>query len=164
MTLAVVALGANLGNPKKNVLMSFEKLKKLGCEFQASFLYWTKPKSTIPQPDFLNGVCCFKTDFLPLDLFSSLEEIEKEIGKEKKAKDAPRTIDLDLLFYGKQMFVKEGLIIPHLNWKERLFVLIPLLDLFQEIEVEGEKWNIKEMIEGFSKEEQSEVWCESSSG
>lgn len=85
------------------------------------------------------------------------------MGKVKKLKDAPRLIDLDILFYGCEIYEKEGLFIPHTHWKERLFVLVPLLDLTEEVQVGDKTWNIKQMIEGFPPIEVKEVYHEACS-
>lgn len=150
MTNVVVALGGNLEDPIVTFQAAIEKLRELGREFRVSKFYRTKPVSSIRQPEFLNAVCCFNTNFTPDVLFLKLEAIERELGKIKKAKEAPRVIDLDLLFYGSAIYEGEGLQIPHPRWKERLFVLIPLFDLFKEIEVAGNRWDIKSLIEGIS--------------
>lgn len=155
MIRVVVALGGNLERPERTFQLAIDRLKGLGEEFRVSKFYWTKPVSTQDQPDFLNGVCCFKTADAPDLLFSKLEGIECELGKVKKDREAPRVIDLDLLFYGSQVYEDQVLRIPHPRWKERLFVLVPLLDLFQEIEVAGNRWNIKNLIEEMNEKRTS---------
>lgn len=164
MTNVIVGLGGNLGEPLLILNAALSKIKKLGSELKVSRFYSTKPISTISQPRFINAVCSFKTNLNPHALFLKLEEIEKDLGKVKKTKEAPRLIDLDILFYGCEIYEKEGLSIPHLHWKDRLFVLVPLLDLLNEVQVEDKTWNIKQMIEGFPSAEVKEVYDETRSG
>ncbi len=163
MTNVIVGLGGNLGEPLVLLNEALNKIKKLGSELKISKFYSTKPISAIVQPRFINAVCSFKTNLGPKALFLKLEEIEKDLGKVKKLKDAPRLIDLDILFYGREIYENEGLFIPHMRWKERLFVLVPLLDLLEEVQVEDKMWNIKQMIEGFPPEEVKEVYYEACS-
>lgn len=163
MTNVIVGLGGNLGEPLAILKAALSKIKIFGSELKVSKFYSTKPISAIEQPRFINAVCSFKTDLNPHSLFLKLEEIERDFGKIKKAKDAPRLIDLDILFYGGEIYEGEGLSIPHSHWKERLFVLVPLLDLVKEVRVEDKTWNIKQMIEGFPPVEVKEVYHEARS-
>lgn len=160
MILVVIGLGANIGEPERNLESACEKLRYLGSSLRISQFYWTKPISPIEQPRFLNAVASFETILTPCELFRELQRIERELGKVAKGKDEPRPIDLDLLFYGKEAYVKEALSIPHRSWKERLFVLIPLADLFESVEVCGQTWNIRELIEGFPSNEVEEIYDE----
>lgn len=164
MTNVIVGLGGNLGEPAANLNAALGEINKLGDELKVSKFYSTKPISTIEQPRFINAVCSFKTNINPHALFLKLEQIERDLGKVKKNKDAPRLIDLDILFYGCEFYEKEDLFIPHVRWKERLFVLIPLLDLMEEVQVGDATWNIKQMIEGFPPLEVKEVYHETCSG
>lgn len=164
MTNVIVGLGGNLGEPLITLNAALNKIKKFGSELKISKFYSTMPISTIEQPRFINAVCSFKTTLDPITLFMKLEEIETTLGKVKKIKDAPRLVDLDILFYGCEIYEKEGLFIPHTHWKERLFVLIPLLDLMEVVQVGSKTWNIKQMIEGFPQVEVKEVYYEACSG
>lgn len=115
-------------------------------EFKVSFFYETSPVSDIPQSDYLNAVCCFKTGLNPQSLFAALKDIEISLGKETKPKNAPRVIDIDLLFFGFESYQEEDLEIPHPRWQERLFVIVPLLDLISAITVPG-KGKSEEVID-----------------
>ncbi len=77
---------------------------------------------------------CVKLAIPLFELFNHLQNIEKNLGKSPKTKEAPRIIDLDILFFGQEFaFNAEGLQIPHIRWKERLFVLQPLSDLVSQL-------------------------------
>lgn len=140
-----VALGANLGNPPETLKKAAAELRALGKGFTVSSFHWTAPVSPIPQPDFLNAVASFTTSLTIEALFSEMEAIEVRLGKKKKEKEAPRLIDLDLLFYGEEEWVRGELVVPHPRWKERLFVIDPLLELTESIVVNGVKWDLKEL-------------------
>lgn len=131
MKQVVLALGGNLGDPRRafcEALQAIELLPKTKV-ISVSSLYRTKPISDISQNDFLNAACLLHTALSADTLFSFLEEIEKNLGKVPKPKNAPRPIDIDLIFYGEEVFDTGKLIVPHPRWKERLFVRVPLMDL-----------------------------------
>lgn len=135
MEKVFVGLGGNIGD----VITRLGAAKKLiqahplvhGACF--SRLYRTTAVSDIPQSDYVNGVCSFFTELAPHCLLLALQEIESRLGKVKKAKNEARPIDIDILLYGQKMVQSEELEIPHPHWQSRLFVLIPLLDLAEEI-------------------------------
>lgn len=160
MVEVIVALGGNLGNPHQTFLAALEEMKKLGSALRMSKWYKTAPVSVIPQADYLNAVAAFETDWDIKSLFAELESIESRLGKLKKPKESPRILDLDLLFYGNQAYRNGHLEVPHPRWSERLFVLVPLRDLFEEITVMGKRWNIQELIESLPKKEVKEVYDE----
>lgn len=140
MEMIYLGLGANLGDPYETLCRAAEAILKIPRLSQVRFsrLYRTSPVSSWPQPDFLNAACSFMIDWQPLELFEVLTEIEKKLGKLPKSKEAPRHLDIDIIFYGSQCFETETLIIPHPRWKERLFVLYPLKDLTSKIFLEKE--------------------------
>jgi 2-amino-4-hydroxy-6-hydroxymethyldihydropteridine diphosphokinase len=82
-------------------------------------------------------VCSFQTFFSPDDIFAITQLVEIQLGKVPKPKNASRPIDIDFLFYGDCNCQGRELKIPHPCWKERLFVLVPLADLMQEVILQG---------------------------
>ena len=126
-----IALGGNNQKTLRALRAAVQKITALKnvSNVKTSGLYLTTPVSSIPQDDFLNAALKLTTSLPPLELFFQLEEIERSLGKEKKAKDAPRLIDIDLIFYGNEVIESDRLKIPHPKWKERLFVLKPLSEL-----------------------------------
>lgn len=130
----------------------------------SSNFYQTTPVSSIPQNDYLNAVCTFKSSRNPKDLFDELEKIERMLGKSPKPKNEPRIIDLDLLFFGVKSCRRHGLEIPHPRWQERLFVLIPLLDLTKEFSMPDScnenrigQFNMMEMVAQFPRQQKKSV-------
>lgn len=128
-----LSIGANLGDPLKNVVEAINLLCERIQHTQVviSSFYQTAPISSIPQPDFINCVLLFTTN-MPLDrIWSEIQSIERQVGKVPKSKESPRVIDIDILLYGKRHSVGE-IILPHPSMYERSFVLLPLLELFKK--------------------------------
>jgi 2-amino-4-hydroxy-6-hydroxymethyldihydropteridine diphosphokinase len=130
-----VGMGGNIGNSQAYLQMAMEKIRELPfvSHFRTSKIYRTTPVSTIPQADYLNAVCTFQSNCSIDFLFTHLQKIECALGKEKKSKEEPRVIDLDILLVGKLVIDREDLQIPHPRFLERLFVLKPLRDLAEMI-------------------------------
>lgn len=154
-TEVFVGLGGNIGN-SRSVLQA--ALKKIALhpeikDLKISRFYQTSPVGGVPQNSFVNAVCSFSTLLCPYSLMEALQKIETELGKTPKPKNAPRVIDLDILFYGDKKIQEVTLEIPHPQWKERLFVLVPLMDLTAELNVpvcEGvKKINLSELLNSF---------------
>jgi len=122
---AVVALGANIGNPQEQLDLAVAMLCESTDVMAISSYYPTKPVGGPEQPDYLNAVCLIESDLPALDLLSLLHGIEKSLGRERKEKWGPRTIDLDLIQYGSLLSSADELQLPHPRAHERRFVLEP---------------------------------------
>lgn len=136
-TRVYVALGGNVG---ETALIFLQALKMLRDhpnvrDLEVSSFHRTVAVSDIPQNDFLNAVCRFQTSMSAPELLRELQAIETALGKEPKAKHAPRALDLDILFFGQERHSSSDLEIPHPQWQERPFVLIPLAELVTELSV-----------------------------
>jgi 2-amino-4-hydroxy-6-hydroxymethyldihydropteridine diphosphokinase len=120
-------------------------------DLKISHFYQTAPIQVNSSSWFVNAVCSFQTTLAPKEVFEMTQAVENQLGKIKKPKHASRPIDIDLLFYGHQTQQDEELEIPHPRWKERLFVLIPLADLTQEIvlqrEMGKERYLLQDLIQ-----------------
>jgi len=139
MTVAYVGLGANIGEPRRQLL---DALQDLGALPQTrvtakSGFYRSAPVGYLDQPEFLNAVAELDTSLAPGPLLEHLHEIEKCHGRERSFANAPRTLDLDLLLYGDRTMNTPGLTLPHPRMHERAFVLQPLLELDSEISIPG---------------------------
>lgn len=135
-----IGLGSNLGDSRAILRYALEHIATIPhtSGLEVSSFYETPPISDIPQPNYINGVCRFKTNLEADVLFSHLQHIETLHGRtlqSEQPKNAPRRLDLDILFYGNGTYHAKGLEIPHPRWNQRLFVLIPLLDLTPTINV-----------------------------
>jgi len=92
-------------------------------------MYETPPMGVTDQPDFLNAVVKVETPLLPRDVLKICQHIEENLGRVRARRWGPRTIDLDLLLYENWVVCEEDLIIPHPRMAERIFVLVPLLEV-----------------------------------
>ena len=125
-----VGIGSNLGNRLDNINKAIEYLKAIdGISIdKVSSIIETKPQNA-NGPDYLNAAIKLATNILPKDLLSILQECEKSLGRVKTFKNAPRTIDLDILFYGNEAINTPELTIPHPKIHERDFVMTPLKEI-----------------------------------
>jgi 2-amino-4-hydroxy-6-hydroxymethyldihydropteridine diphosphokinase len=122
---AVIALGANIGNPKEQMDLAVAMLREATEVKSVSSYFSTKPVSDIAQPDYLNAVCIVESDLPALDLLALLHGIEKTLGRERAERWGPRTIDLDLIQYGSLLSSADELQLPHPRAHERRFVIEP---------------------------------------
>lgn len=128
--LACVGLGANLGDPVAQVRWALDALAALPDSrfWAASGLYRTAPWEA-DGPDFINAVAQVETRLSAPALLRALQALEARAGRERPYRNAPRTLDLDLLFYGDAVVQSPDLVLPHPRWQERAFVLHPLAEL-----------------------------------
>lgn len=128
--LACVALGANLGDAQETVKRALAYLERLPQTqlIQASSLYRTAPYEA-QGPDFINAVALVQTQLSPLDLLHALQGIEQAFGRERPYRNAPRTLDLDLIVYEQQQMASAELTLPHPRYRERAFVLHPMAEV-----------------------------------
>lgn len=126
---AVIALGANIGDPKEQMDLAVAMLREATQVIAVSEYFKTKPVSDIEQPDYLNAVCIIDSELSALDLLSLLHGIEKTLGRERLEKWGPRTIDLDLIQYGSILSSADELKLPHPRAHERRFVLEPWVSI-----------------------------------
>ena len=131
MAICYIGVGSNIGDRRKFIDSSIEELKKVrGVSVtRVSSIYETLPVSDIPQGRYLNGVIKLETEISPKALLKELNRIEEGLGRKRTIKNAPRTIDLDILYYGDEKIKEEGLIVPHPMISDREFVLKGLREL-----------------------------------
>jgi 2-amino-4-hydroxy-6-hydroxymethyldihydropteridine diphosphokinase len=131
--MACVALGANLGNAVTTVQQALRDVASLPDTqlFKASSLYRSAPYEA-QGPDFINAVALVHTQLSPMALLHALQALEQRSGRERPFRNAPRTLDLDLVFYGDVVLATPALTLPHPRWHERAFVLQPLAEVWPE--------------------------------
>lgn len=122
---AVVALGANLDNPREAVELAIGLLREATDVQKVSSLYETKPVGGPKQDNYINAVCVIDSDLPALDFLALLHGIEKSMGRVHIEKWGPRVIDLDLIQYGNILSSSAELELPHPRAFERKFVLEP---------------------------------------
>lgn len=133
-TDAFVGLGSNLGDREQNIqsaLKALESMPDTAVERASSLMENPAVDSPVPASDFLNGVAWLKTTLSAREILTALLEIERKLGRDREntPKNAPRTIDLDLLLYGDAVIDEPDLQVPHPRMTEREFVLWPLLQI-----------------------------------
>lgn len=130
MTLAFVAIGANLGDAQATVRQAIADLAGLPHSqvTARSSLYRSAPVDATG-PDFINAVVALDTALAPEDLLAALQQLELHAGRERPYRNAPRTLDLDLLRHGDTVMHSATLTLPHPRLAERAFVLRPLAEV-----------------------------------
>ncbi|MFH1284390.1 MAG: 2-amino-4-hydroxy-6-hydroxymethyldihydropteridine diphosphokinase [Candidatus Peregrinibacteria bacterium] len=124
-----IGLGTNLGNRKENLAHALKEISIFAKITKKSSVYETPPVGYKKQRPFLNMVIKIKTSLSPQNLLKKLKETEKKMGRTKTVKNGPRIIDLDILFYGKEIVAEKNLKIPHPRLHERDFTLKPLYEI-----------------------------------
>ncbi len=129
-----VGLGANLGDAVAAVRAAIDALGEIdGCSVVArSSLYRSAPVDAAGS-DFINAVVQLRTRLRPMALLQALQAIEERFGRERPYRNAPRTLDLDLLMYGERRVVTPLLTVPHPRMHERAFVLVPLAEIAPDL-------------------------------
>jgi 2-amino-4-hydroxy-6-hydroxymethyldihydropteridine diphosphokinase len=129
-----VAFGANLGDAEGAVLQAISDVGGLTSTqlLKASALYASAPVEAIG-PQFINAVALYNTDLPPLDLLDALQRLENTAGRERPYLHAPRTLDLDMIWYGDLTLHSPRLTLPHPRWQQRAFVLVPLAEICPEL-------------------------------
>jgi 2-amino-4-hydroxy-6-hydroxymethyldihydropteridine diphosphokinase len=122
---AVVALGANLDEPRKAIELAIELLKQATDVTAISSFYETAPVGGPQQDNYINAVVTLESELPAADLLSLLQGIEKSMGRVRDERWGPRVIDLDLIQYGALLSKSEELTLPHPRAHERRFVLEP---------------------------------------
>ena len=137
---AWIGVGANLGEPRNQVLRAIEWLDRnnqITVEEHSS-LYRTSPIEVPDQPDFINAVVRVTTTLDPLPVLRCLLQIEGQFGRLRdRPRNSPRQLDLDLLLYANEVLNSLELTIPHPRMQQRLFVLQPLMELEGNFEIPG---------------------------
>ncbi|EYC51133.1 2-amino-4-hydroxy-6-hydroxymethyldihydropteridine pyrophosphokinase [Hylemonella gracilis str. Niagara R] len=127
---AYVGLGANLGEARETVRAALAELDRLPQTrlVRASSLYRSAPVDA-QGPDFWNAVAQLDTRLAPFELLGALQQLEQAAGRERPYRNAPRTLDLDLLLYGTLRQDDSVLTLPHPRMRDRAFVLLPLAEI-----------------------------------
>lgn len=139
MTAAYIGLGSNLDQPRAQVVAAFDELAALPQTrlVARSPLYRSAPVDAPRQPDFVNAVAAVETELSAAQLLDALQGIEARHARQRSARNAPRTLDLDLLLYDEVALASPLLTLPHPRMHLRAFVLRPLLDLDPRAEIPG---------------------------
>lgn len=157
MNKAYLGIGTNMGDRLNNLKCACEILKDNDSITisKKSKLYETKAWGYTEQDDFLNMCVEIETTLLPEELLKVCQEVEQKLHRERIIRWGPRTIDVDILFFNDIKLKCEDLEIPHPRIQDRAFVLIPLMDLDENISIENK--SIRVYLEILTNKEKSEV-------
>jgi len=125
---ALLGIGGNVGDVLRRFHHLFVSLKRQALVeiVETSPLLKNPPFGFLDQEDFLNGLILVRTDMTPRQLLSYVLRVEKRFGRKRLFKDAPRTLDIDLIFYDDVTMTSPRLVLPHPGWMQRSSILIPL--------------------------------------
>lgn len=134
MKTVYLSLGSNLGDREAHLREALSRLTEAGMQVvRQSSIYETDPQDRTDQPLFLNMVVEVETRLFPIQLLSRTQKIERDLGRKSKNDKGPRTIDIDILFYGKFEIHTDQIQVPHPRIAQRRFVLEPLAELVPEL-------------------------------
>lgn len=132
----LLSIGSNMGDREANIAFAEKRLES--CPqiktFKRASIYETEPVGYTDQPDFLNTCVSFMTTLGPEELLDLTSSIENEAKRKRTIRWGPRTLDIDIIFYGDEVIDTPRLTIPHPRWKERAFVIVPAKEL-KELDV-----------------------------
>ncbi|CAN5634706.1 2-amino-4-hydroxy-6-hydroxymethyldihydropteridinediphosphokinase [soil metagenome] len=130
MNKTYLLLGSNMGNSRLQLLKAIKNInQQIGKVTRQSNLYATAAWGNTNQPDFLNQVIVVETKLSAAATIDTILTIEEKMGRIRTTKNAPRIIDIDILFFNKEIISEKKLTVPHPQIQNRRFVLIPLNEL-----------------------------------
>ncbi|MEM9715736.1 MAG: 2-amino-4-hydroxy-6-hydroxymethyldihydropteridine diphosphokinase [Pseudomonadota bacterium] len=140
MDKVALSLGSNIGNKSENLDAALASISDLPTTqvVSASGFYQTAPWGDNDQDWFLNAAAVIETDLAPLDLLKAIKTIEADLGRTKTRRWGPRVIDIDILAHGSVTMQSDQLSIPHIQLIHRAFVLVPLMEIWPDLTVNGE--------------------------
>ena len=124
----IIGIGGNIGNTKKifdKLILCLKKDSRFTL-LMTSPLLKNPPFGFLEQSDFLNGIIRLKTNLCPNSFLKAMQRYEIKFGRKRSFQDAPRTLDIDIIFFENKKINTKNLIIPHKNWANRESVIIPL--------------------------------------
>jgi 2-amino-4-hydroxy-6-hydroxymethyldihydropteridine diphosphokinase len=130
MNRTYLLLGSNMGNSRQQLTLAIKNISlQIGTVTRQSKLYTTAAWGNTNQPDFLNQVIIAETELSDLQTIKSILNIEIKMGRVRTEKNAPRIIDIDILFFNKEIINEKILTVPHPEIQNRRFALVPLNEL-----------------------------------
>jgi 2-amino-4-hydroxy-6-hydroxymethyldihydropteridine diphosphokinase len=153
-----LSLGSNLGDRAQNLRAAIDGLSRAGVVVRrVSSVYETAPVDLLDQPMFHNLVVDAETALMPRQLLKLIARLERELGRQRTVAKGPRTIDIDILFYGSSVIDTPDLIVPHPRIAERRFVLEPLAEIAPDLVHPLTRCTIHKMLAGVSGQKARKV-------
>ena len=147
MKIIYLSLGSNIGDRERNLEAAVERLAGEMRILRVSPIYETEPVDYTAQRWFLNLVVEAETALFPLQLLARIHKIERALGRVRAVPKGPRTIDIDILLYGKTVIHTAALEVPHPRIGERRFVLAPLAELAPDLRHPITHKSMREMLD-----------------
>ena len=126
-----IGVGGNIGDTKKifdKLILCLKKDSRFTL-LKTSPLLKNPPFGFLEQSDFLNGIIALKTNLAPNEFLKNMQRLEKRFGRKRSFQDAPRTLDIDIIFFNNKKINTKDLIVPHKDWANRESVIIPLEEM-----------------------------------
>jgi len=131
--IVYLSLGSNLGDRAAHLRTALDKLTELGAVAAVSSFYETEPVELAAQPWFLNCAAKLDTEKMPRQLIAGILAIEQSMGRQRRQKNGPRIIDIDILLFGTSIMDVPSLTVPHPKLHEQRFVLEPLVEIAPDV-------------------------------
>lgn len=158
MNTVYLGLGSNLGEREENLENALQMLSKRMTIEQVSPVYETDPVGHADQAWFLNMVYRASTGLDPAGMLDFAKQIERRMGRQERFRNAPREIDIDILFFNDEVIESGDLVIPHTRIAERAFVLVPLADIAPSLVHPGIGKTVKDLLSELVDPEEVRKW------
>ena len=135
----ILSLGSNIGDKKSNLETAINQINKFSTIKKISSIYQSDPILLKDQENFFNLVLEIEYKKSAIELLETTKDVERSMGRKKTVKYGPRIIDIDIVFFNNQIVNSKDLVIPHYDWSNRVFVVLPLCELFKEFNLQDYK-------------------------